>query len=151
MSTQTQHIRFETIATVLESHSGPTTEGMGLTQTSGDSCLYVRQDSEGETFVVAVYMDDIILGGKGEAKLNAVKEELCGTLLICLSKNHSVHSRTKHIDIKYHYVRDMVQAGRIQLEYCASENMIADILTKGVTIKQFQKFRKLTGIEELDW
>ena len=77
MSTQTQHIRFETIARVLESHSGPTTEEMGFTQTSGDSCLYVRQDSEGETFVVAVYMDDIILGGKGEAKLNAVKEELC--------------------------------------------------------------------------
>ena len=50
---------------------------------------------------------------------------------ICLSKTQSVHGRTKHIvDIKYHYVRDMVETGNIQLEYCASENMIADILTK---------------------
>lgn len=38
--------------------------------------MYVRQDSEGETFVVAVYVNDIILGGKGEAKLNAVKKGL---------------------------------------------------------------------------
>ena len=51
-------------------------KGMGFEQTSSDPCLYVRLDSEGEMFLVAVYVDDIILGGRSEAKLNAVKEEL---------------------------------------------------------------------------
>ena len=49
---------------------------MRFKQTSGDPCLYVHLDSEGEMFLVAVYVDDIVLGGKSEAKMNAVKGEL---------------------------------------------------------------------------
>ena len=62
--------------------------------------------------------------------------------------NQSVHGRTKHIDIKYHFIRDLVEAGRIELSYCATENMVADILTKGVSIKQFEKLRCLAGVAE---
>ena len=65
---------------------------------------------------------------------------------ICLAKNPQVHGRTKHIDIKYHFVRDLVEAKRIKLIYCASENMVADMLTKGLSIKQFEKLRELAGI-----
>ena len=68
---------------------------------------------------------------------------------ICLAKNQQVHGRTKHIDIKYHFIRDMVQAGRIKLIYCASEDMVADMFTKGLPIKQFEKLRQMTGIAEL--
>jgi hypothetical protein len=49
---------------------------MGFNQGSSDPCLYVCLDSEGVTFLVAVYVDDIVLGGKSETKMNAVKEEL---------------------------------------------------------------------------
>lgn len=69
---------------------------------------------------------------------------------ICLTKNPQVHGRTKHIDIKYHFIRDMVEAGRIKLTYCASEDMVADMLTKGLPIKQFEKLRRLAGVSELD-
>ena len=65
---------------------------------------------------------------------------------ICLAKNPQVHGRTKHIDIKYHFIRDMVDTGRIKLTYCASEDMIADMLTKGLPIKQFEKIRGLAGV-----
>jgi hypothetical protein len=58
--------------------------------------------------------------------------------------------RTKHIDIKYHFIRDMVEAGRIKLTYCASEDMVADMFTKGLPIKQFEKLQKLTGIAEFE-
>ena len=68
---------------------------------------------------------------------------------ICLAKNQHIHGRTKHIDIKYHFIRDMVEAGRIKLTYCASENMIADMLTKGLHVKQFEKLRGLAGVGEL--
>ena len=65
---------------------------------------------------------------------------------ICLAKNQHVHGRTKHVDIKYHFIRDLVEAKRVKLVYCASENMIADMLTKGLPIKQFEKLRELAGI-----
>ena len=67
---------------------------------------------------------------------------------ICLAKSQQVHRRTKHIDIKYHFIRDLVEAGRIKLTYCASEDMVADMFTKGPTIKQFEKLRLLAGIAE---
>ena len=70
---------------------------------------------------------------------------------ICLAKNQSIHGRTKHIDIKYHFIRDAVEAGKIKLVYCASEDMIADMLTKGLSIRQFEKLRKLAGVSEFDW
>ena len=55
----------------------------------------------------------------------------------------------KHVDIKYHFVRDMVQSGRIKLLYCPSENMLADMFTKGLPVKQFEKLRQLAGVTEL--
>ena len=67
---------------------------------------------------------------------------------ICLAKNHQVHGRTKHIDIKYHFIRDLVDAGRIKLTYCTSEDMVADMLTKGLRIQQFEKLRRMIGIAE---
>ena len=68
--------------------------------------------------------------------------------VICLAKNQQVHGRTKHIDIKYHFVRDMVETGRVKLCYCASEHMIADMLTKGLSVKRFEKLRQLIGVAE---
>ena len=67
---------------------------------------------------------------------------------ICLAKNQQVHGRTKHIDIKYHFIHDLVEAGRIKLTYCASEDMVADMFTKGLHIKQFEKLRLQAGIAE---
>ena len=51
-------------------------KNMGFKQTSSDTCLYVSTDSEGEMFIVAVYVDDIILGGKSSTKMSEVKKEL---------------------------------------------------------------------------
>ena len=65
---------------------------------------------------------------------------------MCLAKNQQVHGRTKHVDIKYHFIRDLVEAERIKLTYCVSENMVADMLTKGLPIKQFEKLRELAGV-----
>ena len=65
---------------------------------------------------------------------------------ICLAKNQAVHGRTKHIDIKYHFIRDLVEAGKIELVYCTTKNMAADIFTKELSIRQFEKIRHLTGV-----
>ncbi|GJX78949.1 hypothetical protein Tco_0327098 [Tanacetum coccineum] len=49
---------------------------------------------------------------------------------IDLSKNPVLHSRTKHIEIRYHFIRDNVQKGKISIEKISFEDNIADILTK---------------------
>ena len=51
---------------------------------------------------------------------------------IALTKNPEQHPKTKHIDIRYHFVRDLIEKGVIKLEYCPTADMVADILTKGL-------------------
>ena len=51
---------------------------------------------------------------------------------IFLAKNRTSGERTKHIDIKYHYVREMIDKGFIELEFVKSEVNTADIFTKNL-------------------
>ena len=54
----------------------------------------------------------------------------CGAGL--LAKNPIFHSKTKHIDIRHHYIRIALQKYPVRLEYLPTERMIADVLTKGL-------------------
>ena len=47
-----------------------------------------------------------------------------------LLENPMFHDKSKHIEIKYHYIRDMVQRGAVKLQYVAMEEHIADVLMK---------------------
>ena len=49
-----------------------------------------------------------------------------------MTKNPAYHSRTKHIDIRHHFIRDSVEVGDIELQYCATNDMVADVLTKAL-------------------
>jgi len=51
---------------------------------------------------------------------------------IALANNPEYHARTKHIDIQYHFVRECVENGDIELEYCPMADMVADALTKAL-------------------
>ena len=65
---------------------------------------------------------------------------------IALSQNPKDHSRTKHIDIKFHYIREQISKGNVELQYCATADMLADTLTKGLPKPAFEKFRAGMGI-----
>ena len=60
---------------------------------------------------------------------------------INISKNPVQHSRNKHIDIRHHYIRDLVDDKVITLEHVATEGQVADIFTKALDAKQFEKMR----------
>jgi hypothetical protein len=49
-----------------------------------------------------------------------------------LAKNPVFHARTKHIDIRHHFVREALEEGHIDVQYMATEEMPADVLTKGL-------------------
>ena len=67
---------------------------------------------------------------------------------IAMSKNPQFHGRSKHIAIKYHFIREQVGKGNVKLVYCPSKEMIADMLTKGLPRVQFQKLREMAGVRE---
>lgn len=53
---------------------------------------------------------------------------------IKLSKNLVLHGRSKHIDIRFHFLRDLVNQGIIELSYCSTDKQIADTMTKALKI-----------------
>ena len=65
---------------------------------------------------------------------------------INISKNPVQHSRTKHIDIRHHYIRDLVEDKVITLEHVATEEQVADIFTTALDANQFEKLRGKLGI-----
>lgn len=69
---------------------------------------------------------------------------------IKLSKNPVLHGRTKHIDVRYHFLRNLVEDGEIDLLYCRSEDQIADILTKPLKLPTFLRLRWLLGVCKLE-
>ena len=68
---------------------------------------------------------------------------------ISIAKNPVAHSRTKHISICYHYIREAVQEGIVNLCYCPTEQMIADLLTKPLPRECFKMLRDAMGMVEL--
>ena len=65
---------------------------------------------------------------------------------IALANNREHHARMKHIDIQYHFVRNCVENGTTRLEYCPTEEMVADGLTKSLGPERHNKLAKLMGI-----
>ena len=63
-----------------------------------------------------------------------------------MARNPKYHSRTKHIDIRHHFIRDQVEAGNIHLTYCITQQMLADLLTKSLPMDQFRNLRKQMGM-----
>ena len=68
---------------------------------------------------------------------------------IDLAKNPVFHGRSKHIDVRYHFIRECVERGEIVLKYVNSENQKADVLTKALETAKFEKMRDLLGIKDL--
>ena len=65
---------------------------------------------------------------------------------INISKNPIQHSRTKHIDIRHHYIRELVEDKVIKLEHVTTEMQLADIFTKALDANQFENLRAKLGI-----
>lgn len=67
---------------------------------------------------------------------------------ICIIKNPSNNRRVKHIDLKYTFVSEQFRKGVINLVFIESQNQQADILTKGLPVYNFTKFRTLLGLRD---
>jgi len=69
---------------------------------------------------------------------------------IFLEKNPAYHAKTKHIDVQYHFVRDMVEDKKVLLEKVDTMKNGADSLTKSVSTEKFSWCRESMGIDALN-
>ena len=65
---------------------------------------------------------------------------------IAMTKNPMFHSRTKHIDTRYHFIRDLVAGGIISLEFYVTNNQTADVLMKLLPRNMHVFFRRQMGV-----
>jgi len=75
---------------------------------------------------------------------------LCdNTSAINLTRNPVQHSRTKHIEIHHHFIRDHVTNGDCEIQFVSTENQLADLFTKPLSKEKFNFLRNEVGILDI--
>jgi len=65
---------------------------------------------------------------------------------IKLSKNPVMHGLSKHIDVRFHFLRELTKAGSVELVHCGTKEQLTDVMTKRLKLDVFLKLRGLLGI-----
>lgn len=82
-------------------------------------------------------------------KNSKIKMYMDNQSAIRLIKNPEFHKRSKHIDVRYHFIREKFEEKLFDLEYIQTKEMTADILTKALPSNQFNLFRTNLGMGEI--
>ena len=69
---------------------------------------------------------------------------------IALMKNPVFHGRSKHINIRFHFIRECVEQGKIIVEYVKSKDQRADIFTKALAEVRFTEMRNMLGVTQTE-
>ncbi|KAF2882257.1 hypothetical protein ILUMI_23925 [Ignelater luminosus] len=65
-----------------------------------------------------------------------------------MSRNHMLNKRTKHIDIRFYFIREALEDGSITLEYLPTRDMAADVMTKSLAVPKHRKMIEILGPRE---
>jgi hypothetical protein len=115
--------------------------------------IVTLSSTESEYVALTHATKDILWIHKLLSELSFLYKHQTPTILHCdnqgaieLSKNSRFHARTKHIDVHFHFVRQTVDQGHIQIKYIPTEDMVADMFTKSLARTKFETFRKLLNV-----
>lgn len=68
--------------------------------------------------------------------------------VIALVRNPQLHERSKHIDISYHYIRDLASKRRLEITYILTQDMVADGSTKPLARVAYERFKEQLNISD---
>lgn len=68
---------------------------------------------------------------------------------IALCKNPVHHERSKHIDTKYHFIRECIEEGKLEVDHVSTNDQLADVLTKALGRVKFVETRQRLGVVEI--
>ena len=91
-----------------------------------------------------------MLAGLFDLKLDETRILCDNQSCIKFSENLVFHDKSKHIDIKYHFIQYMVMKGAVKLEYVATNEQVVDVLTKPLARMKFGYFYDELGVIEKD-
>ena len=74
---------------------------------------------------------------------NMVMRDNLSSMKLETNGKASSGKRTRHFDIKYFYITDLIERKEVEIKYCPTDDMIADYMTKPLSGAKFHKFRKL--------
>lgn len=90
-------------------------------------------------------VEDIIGKNHGEVIM-----KINNMTIINMATNPITHGRRKHIEMRFHYLREQVAESKMNFEHCRTKNQIANIIMKGVHVKVFNKLRSMLNIDSLE-
>ncbi|XP_074356145.1 secreted RxLR effector protein 161-like [Apium graveolens] len=106
-------------------------------------------DDRKSTGGVVFYLNESIITWVSQ-KQRCVALSSCEAEFMAATAATSFHGRSKHIDIRYHFIRDCVEKGEIAIRYVRSDLQKAEILIKALTTVKFERMRQLMGVRRLD-
>lgn len=133
----------------MKSHTGATmTLGKGaIMSISCKQKVNTRSTTESELVAVDDALSKVIwtklfVTAQGFKVKNRVWRDNTSTMKLELNGKASSGTRTRHYNIKYFYITDLIKRGEVEIKYCPTDEMIADFMTKPLTGEKFVYFRK---------
>jgi len=134
---------------VFFAHGGPivwTSRRQGCTALSTTEAEYIAGcEASKEAIWITRLLKELKLEGKQTVPLYCDNQSA-----IRLAKNPEFHQRTKHIDVKYHFIREQIEKGVISLEFVGTEDQLADLFTKPLEGVRFQNLRERIGMIDVN-
>ncbi|CAA7056013.1 unnamed protein product [Microthlaspi erraticum] len=97
----------------------------------------------------AIWLEELLCEIMGSSS-EKVTIRIDNRYAIALTKNPVFHGRSKHIYRRYHFIRECVENGQIEVEHVPGSNQKADILTKALGKIKFREMRELIGVQDLE-